>query len=164
MNEYRLTWKEYFTYIAYLSSLRSKDPGTKVGAVIVNEDNKLMSMGYNGAPRDFDDNKVPWAREPNLPYIEQKYPYMCHAEMNAVVNYGGSLKDFKNATVYVTLFPCDTCAKLLAQLHIKKIIYIEDKHHDDPIYVASRIILDECGIEYEEFKPDTNIGISITIK
>lgn len=148
-------------YIAQITALRSKDPNTQVGAVIVSEDNKVMSIGYNGAPRDFDDNKVPWNRDTSLPYIEQKYPYMCHAEMNAVLNYGGSIKDFRNSTVYVTLFPCDTCAKLLAQIGVKKIVYLHDYHHDEPIYEASRIILKECNIIYEEFKKETDININL---
>ena len=159
----RISWNEYFMYMAYLAALRSKDPHTQVGAVLVNNDNKIMSIGYNGAPRDFDDNKVPWNRDPSLPYIQQKYPYMCHAEMNAIVNYGGSIKDIKGATVYVTLFPCDDCAKLLAQTGVKKVIYLYDYHHDEPIYEASRIILDECGIEYEQFKKETNVQIDISI-
>ena len=159
----RISWNEYYMYIARISALRSKDPHTQVGAVFVSEDNKIMSIGYNGAPRDFDDNKVPWNRDSSLPYTQQKYPYMCHAEMNAVVNYGGSVKDFKNSTVYVTLFPCDDCAKLLAQLRVKRVVYLYDYHHDEPIYEASRIILTECGIEYIEFKQESNTVVDINV-
>ena len=162
--ESRITWNEYFMYIAELVALRSKDPHTQVGAVIVNEENKIMSVGYNGAPRDFDDNKVPWNRDPQLPYTQQKYPYICHAELNAVINYGGPLKDFKNSTVFVTLFPCDSCVKLLSQIGVKKVIYLYDYHHDEPIYEASRIILDECGIEYKQFKKESNIEVDINVK
>lgn len=159
----RITWDEYFMSIAKITALRSKDPNTKVGAVIVSKDNKVMSIGYNGAPRAFNDEKVPWSRDTSLPYTQQKYAYMCHAEMNAVVNYGGSILDFKGATIYVTLFPCDGCSKLLAQLGISKVVYLEDYHHDEPIYEASRIILDECGIPYEEFKETSGIHIDINV-
>ena len=159
----RISWNEYFMYIAQLAALRSKDPHTQVGAVLVNNENKILSIGYNGAPRDFDDNKVPWNRDPELPYIDRKYPYMCHAEMNAIVNYGGSIKDLRGATIYVTLFPCDDCAKLLAQTGVKKVIYLYDYHHDEPIYEASRIILNECGIEYTEFKKETNVNVDINV-
>lgn len=159
----RISWNEYFMYIAQLAALRSKDPHTQVGAVLVNNENKILSIGYNGAPRDFDDNKVPWNRDPELPYIDRKYPYMCHAEMNAIVNYGGSIKDLRGATIYVTLFPCDDCAKLLAQTGVKKVIYLYDYHHDEPIYEASRIILKECGIEYTEFKKETNVNVDINV-
>lgn len=159
----RITWDEYFMYIAKITALRSKDPHTKVGAVIVSKDNKVMSIGYNGAPRNFDDNKVPWNRDNTLPYTEQKYAYMCHAEMNAVVNYGGSMKDFKDSTVYVTLFPCNDCAKLLSQIGVSRIVYLEDTHHGEPIYEASRIILAECKIPYEQFKETSGIHIDINV-
>ena len=163
MEKDRITWNEYFMTIAQVSALRSKDPNSKVGAVLVSEDNKRLSIGYNGAPRAFDDSKVPWNRDPELPYIDRKYPYMCHAEMNSVVNYGGAMKDFRGATAYVTLFPCDDCSKLLAQVGVKKVIYLHDYHHDEPIYEASRIILKECGIEYEQFKQESNVEINVSI-
>ena len=159
----RISWNEYFMYIAQLAALRSKDPHTQVGAELVNSDTKILSIGFNGAPRDFEDSKVPWSRDTSLPYIEQKYPYMCHAEMNAIVNYGGSIKDLKGATIYVTLFPCDDCAKLLAQTGVKKVVYLYDYHHDEPIYEASRIILKECGIIYEEFKKESKVNIDINV-
>ena len=159
----RISWNEYFMYIAILGSLRSKDPNTQVGAVLVSEDNKILSIGYNGPPRDFDDSQVPWSRDQKLPYIEQKYPYICHSELNAVLNYGGSLKDLRGSKIYVTLFPCDSCAKILAQAGIKEVIYLNDFHHDDPIYEASRLILDGCGIKYTKFERDTNVVVNIDI-
>lgn len=160
----RLSWNEYYMNIAIISALRSKDPNTQVGAVLVSKDNKIMSIGYNGAPRAFDDTKVPWSRDTKLPYIKQKYPYMCHAELNAVVNYGGSILDFKDATIYVTLFPCDSCAKLLAQIGVKKVVYLYDYHHDEPIYGASRIILKECNIKYEQYKRESNVEVKIDVE
>ena len=160
----RISWNEYFMNIAILASLRSKDPNTKVGAVFVSEDNKILSTGYNGAPRNYDDNKVNWNnREPQIPFTLQKYPYICHAELNAVVNYGGAIKDFKNSTLYVTMFPCNECAKLLAQLNIKRVYYLQDKYHEAPIYEVSRKILDECGIAYIEFKQESNVSVNIEV-
>lgn len=143
-----ISWDDYFMSIAYLASLRSKDINTKVGACIVSQNNKILSTGYNGAPRKFNDNNVPPGNSGE--WLNTKYPYVCHSELNALLNYGGSLLDLNNSKVYVTLFPCNECAKALAQAGIIEIIYMEDKHHDDDIYVASRKILDECGIIYRQ--------------
>ena len=154
--ENRITWDEYFMSIAALSALRSRDPNTKVGACIVSEDNKILSIGYNGAPRKYDDDKINWNRDTTKPLTEQKYPYMCHSELNAVLNYSGSIRDLKDARVYVTLFPCNECAKLLIQAGIKEVIYCEDKHHDDEIYVIARELFDEC-----ERQTSVNIEINI---
>jgi len=134
--------------IAKIVADSSKDINTKVGAVIVSKDGRILSCGYNGAPRKFNDNLVPLAREGN--WKDTKYPYICHAELNAILNYRGSLTDFDKAIIYCTLFPCNECAKALSQVGIKKIYYLEDKHHDDDIYCVSRFILDECGVEYEK--------------
>lgn len=134
--------------IAKITAEASKDLNSKVGAVVVSSDGRILSCGYNGAPRKFNDDLVPTNREGK--WLHTKYPYVCHAELNAILNYRGSLADFTNATIYCTLFPCNECSKALSQVGIKKIYYLEDKHHDDDIYVASRIILNECGIEYEQ--------------
>lgn len=132
--------------IAESISKASKDENTKVGAVIVSHDGRILSCGYNGAPRKYDDNLVPKARTGE--WLKTKYPYVCHAELNAILNYRGSLADFKDASIYCTLFPCNECAKALAQVGINKVFYGSDKHHDDDIYIASRDILEKCGIEH----------------
>lgn len=141
-----ITWDEYFMSIALLSSLRSKDPNTKVGACIVSEDHKVLSLGYNGMPIGVDDHKIPWERvgEP----IDTKYFYVCHAELNAILN---SNHNLKNSTVYVTLFPCNECTKAIIQSGIKKIVYLSDKYHDTDIEVAARRMLDMAGIEYVQY-------------
>lgn len=136
--------------IAQTVSKASKDTNTKVGAVIVSNDGRVLSCGYNGAPRKFNDRLVPTAREGN--FIDTKYAYTCHAELNAILNYRGSLADFDGATIYCTLFPCNECAKALSQININKVIYLDDKHHTDDIYYVSRYILDECGVKYEQYK------------
>ena len=121
-----ISWEEYFMAIAKLSAMRSKDPSTQVGACIVSNDNRILSIGYNGAPNGFNDDEFPWAREgANL---DTKYPYVCHAELNAILNYRGSKKDLENAKIYVDLFPCNECAKIIIQSGIKEVIYLSDKY------------------------------------
>ena len=148
-NDY-IGWDEYFMAIAKLSAMRSKDPNTQVGACIVSNDNRILSIGYNGAPNGFDDEKFPWGRDGvNL---ETKYPYVCHAELNAILNYRGSKKDLESAKIYVYLFPCNECAKIIIQSGIKEVIYLCDKYADSENNIASRRLLDECGVTYKKLK------------
>ena len=143
-----ISWDEYFMGVAKLASLRSKDPNSQVGACIVSEDNKILSMGYNGFPRGCSDDDFPWAREGDT--LETKYAYVTHSELNAILNYrGGSLADCK---IYVTLFPCNECAKAIIQSGIKKIIYLSDKYADTDGTRASKKMLDSAGVEYERYK------------
>lgn len=143
-----LSWDEYFMGIASLSSLRSKDPSTQVGACIVDNNNKVVSIGYNGMPRGVDDNKIPWGHGEGL---DSKYLYVCHAEFNAILNTrnGSALSGCK---IYVTLFPCNECAKAIVQVGIKEVIYLDDKYHDSIETTASRKILDMAGVSYKPYK------------
>lgn len=143
-----LSWDEYFMGIAFLSSLRSKDPSTQVGACIVDNNNKVVSIGYNGMPRGVDDNKIPWGHGEGL---DSKYLYVCHAEFNAILNTrnGSALSGCK---IYVTLFPCNECAKAIVQVGIKEVIYLDDKYHDSTETTASRKILDMAGVSYKPYK------------
>ena len=152
-----LSWDEYFMAIAKLSSMRSKDPSTQVGACIVGHDNRILSIGYNGAPNGFDDKKFPWEREGDL--LNTKYAYVCHGEMNAILNYRGSRKDLENAKIYVDLFPCNECAKLIIQSGIKEVIYLCDKYKETDEVKASKKMMDECGVTYHQLKIDKNIDI-----
>ena len=154
-----LTWDEYFMAIARLSSMRSKDPSTQVGACIVGYDNRILSIGYNGAPNGFDDKKFPWDRDGDM--LNTKYAYVCHGEMNAILNYRGSRKDLENAKIYVDLFPCNECAKLIIQSGIKEIYYICDKYKDTDGVKASKKMLDECGVKYHQLKIDKEIIIKL---
>lgn len=147
-----VSWDDYFMGIAVMASLRSKDENTKVGACIVGKGNRILSTGFNGAPRKLDDDLIPKTNRKDIPWIDTKYPYVCHSELNAILNYRGSMNDFEGAKVYVTLFPCNECSKAMSQIGISEVIYLEDKHHDEDIYVASRFILDNCGIKYREYK------------
>lgn len=157
-----LTWDEYFIAIAKLTAMRSKDPSTQVGACIVSEDNRILSVGYNGAPNGFDDDNFPWDRQGEN--LETKYPYVCHAEMNAVLNYRGTRKDFENARIYVDLFPCNECAKIIIQSRIKQVIYLSNKYKDSENNIASRRLFDSCGVEYHQLDLEKQITIEITPK
>lgn len=142
-----LSWEEYFMGIAILSAQRSKDPSTQVGACIVDSNNKVVSIGYNGMPRGVDDETIPWGHGEG---IESKYLYVCHAEFNAILNTrdGSALNGCR---IYVTLFPCNECAKAIVQTGIKEIIYLDDKYHDHVEEVASRKILDMAGVTYRKY-------------
>ena len=136
--------------IALLSSMRSKDNNTKVGACIVSDEHKVLSLGYNGMPIGVDDKEIPWAgSKDNLPFLETTYPYVCHAELNAILN---SNHNLKGSTVYVTLFPCNECTKAIIQSGIKKIVYLSDKYQNTDAEVAARRMLDMAGVEYVPYK------------
>ncbi len=145
-----INWTQYFMGVAKLSAFRSKDPNTQVGACIVNEANKIVGVGYNGLPWGCEDNEFPWeVREGDL--YETKYPYVVHAELNAILNYrGGSLE---GAKLYVSLFPCNECAKAIIQAGIKTIVYACDKYADTPSVIASKRMLDRAGVRYYQYTP-----------
>ena len=150
-----ISWDEYFSNLAVLTSLRSKDT-TKVGAVLVSQENKVLSLGYNGYVKGVDESIFPKNREAeNL--SDTKYPYVIHAEANCILNLS-TLNNIKGSILYCTLFPCCDCAKLLANAGVSKIIYISDKYHDEQQYIASRRILDASNIEYLQY--DGNIYVN----
>ena len=138
-----ISWDEYFMGISLLSANRSKDPSTQVGACIVNNKNKIMSVGYNGFPIGCIDDIFPWERTGDE--IDTKYPYVCHAELNAILNATSSLDGCK---IYVALFPCNECAKAIIQSGISEIVYISDKYADTPSVIASKKMLDASGVKY----------------
>ncbi|TMW66338.1 hypothetical protein Poli38472_004103 [Pythium oligandrum] len=150
-----ISWDDYFMSVAFLSAMRSKDPSTQVGACIVNPDKKIVGIGYNGFPNGCSDDILPWARESktNDP-LETKYPYVCHAEMNAILNKNTS--ELKGCTIYIALFPCNECAKLIVQSGIRHIVYLSDKYHDDWKFIASRRLLDLAGVEYRQHRMEKN--------
>ncbi|MBQ1186804.1 MAG: dCMP deaminase family protein [Clostridia bacterium] len=138
-----LSWDEYFMGIAELSARRSKDPSTQVGACIVDDNNKIMSVGYNGMPKACSDDEFPWDREGGQ--LETKYFFVCHAELNAILNYrGGSLE---GSRIYATLFPCNECAKAIIQAGIKEIIYACDKYADSASVMASKMMFKAAGVK-----------------
>ena len=151
-----ISWDEYFMGVALLSAKRSKDPNTKVGACIVNTSKRIVGIGYNGLPFGCDDNEYPWTNDKSGPYLDTKYPYVVHAEPNAILN---STSNLENASIYVTLFPCNECAKLIIQSGIKHIYYMDDKYKDEESSIASRRMLDSAGVKYERIK---KIEVSLT--
>ena len=152
-----ISWDEYFMGVALLASQRSKDPSTQVGACIVNDDNRIMSVGYNGFPRGCSDDEFPWEREGETTHT--KYPYVCHAELNAILNAGGN--SLKGCRIYVALFPCNECAKAIIQAGIKTIVYDCDKYADTPAVIASKRMLDAAGVRYYKYN---RTGRKITIE
>lgn len=137
-----ISWDEYFMGVAHLSGMRSKDPGTQVGACIVSSNNKILSMGYNGFPCGCSDDDFPWAREGEM--LDTKYAFVTHSELNAILNYrGGSLEGTK---LYVTLFPCNECAKAIIQAGIKTVVYASDKYNGSPANIASKRMLEAAGV------------------
>lgn len=144
-----ISWDEYFMGVAMLAAMRSKDPNTQVGTCIVSEDNNILSMGYNGLPKGCDDDDFPWDREAENE-LDTKYPYVTHSELNAILNYrGGSLV---GAKLYVSLFPCNECAKAIIQAGIKTVVYDSDKYADTPMTKASKRMFDAAGVRYYQYQ------------
>ncbi|WP_419056073.1 deoxycytidylate deaminase [Gemmiger sp.] len=142
-----ISWDEYFMGIAMLAAKRSKDPNTQVGACIVSQDNIIISTGYNGMPKGCSDDEYPWERDGD----QTKYPYVVHAELNAVLNANG--RDLRGSKLYVALFPCNECAKAIIQSGIKELIYLSDKYHDTHASIASRRMFNMTGVKYRAYQP-----------
>ena len=155
-----ISWDEYFMGIALLSAKRSKDPSTQVGACIVNQQNKIVGIGYNGFPIGCSDDDLPWERDSANPN-DTKYPYVVHAEANAILN---STKDLHGARIYVALFPCNECTKLIIQSGIKEIVYLSDKYRDSDSVKASKRMLDLAGVATTRLVLETKkIEIDFTV-
>ena len=143
-----ISWDEYFMGVSHLSGMRSKDPNTQVGACIVGKDNRILSMGYNGFPNGCSDEDFPWDREGEE--LETKYPFVAHSELNAILNYrGGSLEGSK---LYVSLFPCNECAKAIIQAGIRTVVYDQDKYNGTPMNTAAKRMFDAAGVTYYQYE------------
>ncbi|XP_046275021.1 deoxycytidylate deaminase isoform X1 [Marmota monax] len=171
-----LEWPEYFMAVAFLSAQRSKDPNSQVGACIVNTENKIVGIGYNGMPNGCSDDLLPWRRTADNK-LDTKYPYdfpvmpetvyfhtwlrppqkwhssskLCHAELNAIMNKNSA--DVKGCSMYVALFPCNECAKLIIQAGIKEVIFMSDKYHDSDETTAARLMFEMAGVTFRKFTP-----------
>ena len=143
-----ISWDEYFMGVALLAAKRSKDPNTQVGACIVDDKNVIISTGYNGLPIGCSDDEFPWNRDGEV----NKYPFVVHAELNAILNANG--RDMHGAKVYVALFPCNECAKAIIQAGIKEVIYLSDKYADTPATKASKLMLTTAGVKLTQFVPE----------
>lgn len=145
-----ISWDEFFMRVAVAASLRSKDPNTQVGACIASPDHRILSVGYNGTPRGLEDDEFPWGDDEDP--LRDKHSYVIHAEANAILNYRGSLMDMAGAIAYVTLFPCQECAKTLVQAGIGEIVYLDDKYCDTIGNQISKAVLDRCGVSYRKIE------------
>ncbi len=157
-----LSWDEFFMGIAKLASGRSKDPNTQVGACIVDDNNRILSIGYNGTPNGFDDSCFPWNRDGSK--LEVKYTYVCHAELNAILNYHGARHDLVGSTIYVDLFPCNECAKAIIQSGIKEVVYLSDKYKGTDENIASKLMFDNCGVSYRKMSIKYQNIIKLSLK
>lgn len=142
-----LSWDEYFMGVAMLAAGRSKDPSTQVGACIVSPENIIISTGYNGMPKGCSDDTFPWARTGE----ETKYPFVVHAELNAILNANG--RDLRGSRLYVALFPCNECAKAIIQSGVREVLYLSDKYADSPATIASKRMMDAAGVKYTQIRP-----------
>ena len=145
-----ISWDEYFMGIAMLAARRSKDPSTQVGACIVSDDNIIISTGYNGMPKGCSDDEFPWERSAEVEN-DTKYPYVVHAELNAILNANG--RDLRGSKLYVALFPCNECAKAIIQSGVKEVFYLSDKYATTPTTLASKRMLDAAGVKYIQLRP-----------
>ena len=150
-----ISWDEYFMGIALLSSYRSKDPSTQVGACIVDDNNKIMSVGYNGFPHGCNDDEFPWDRSGDE--FDTKYPYVCHAELNAILNNGG--RNLSGCKIYVALFPCNECAKAIIQAGVSEVVYLSDKYANTPSTLASKRMLAAAGIKLRQLTSKASLMI-----
>ncbi len=148
-----LSWDDYFMSVALLSAQRSKDPNTQVGACIVNGQKRIVGVGYNGFPTGCSDDTLPWCRDGDL--YDTKYPYVCHAELNAVLN--SSPGNLTGCIIYSALFPCNECAKVIIQVGIREVIYLSDKYADTDSVRASRRMFDQAGIVSRQLTPKTSV-------
>ena len=157
-NDY-ISWDQYFMGIAILSAERSKDPHTQVGACIVGDDNRILSVGYNGMPQGCEDDDMPWGRDGSP--LDSTYMFVCHAELNAILNYRGNAA-MQGAKLYVTLFPCNECAKAIIQCGIKELVYMSDKYATSESTIASKKMFEKTGVKYRQYKPgDREITLNI---
>ncbi|HLF47234.1 MAG TPA: dCMP deaminase family protein [Chitinophagaceae bacterium] len=141
-----ISWDEYFMGVALLSAKRSKDPSTQVGACIVNDKNKIVGAGYNGLPIGCDDDEFPWEKQGN--FLDTKYPYICHAELNAILNNIGM--DLRGCKIYTALFPCNECSKAIIQSGITEVIYLSDKYEGTDTAKASKLMLDKAAVKFRK--------------
>lgn len=155
-----LCWDDYFMSVALLSGKRSKDPNTQVGACIVNKNNVIESIGYNGLPKGCSDDEFPWEKEGEI--LNTKYPFVVHAELNAILNAKG--KDLSGCKIYVALFPCNECAKAIIQSGISEVVYLSDKYSNTDSVKASKMMFKCAGVELRQLVPSyKEINLSLNI-
>lgn len=142
-----INWDEYFMLQAIMASFKSKDPNTKVGCVFVDDNNHQLSMGYNGQIAGIDESKIPWGNNKTVPLDQQKYAYVVHSEANAILH---AKADLSHSRCYVTLFPCHECAKMIATVKVKEVVFLSDKYADTVENQIAKRIFDMSGVKYRE--------------
>ncbi len=142
--------------MAHLSAKRSKDPNTQVGACIVNAQKRVVGLGYNGFPKGCDDDEFPWERDGE--FLKTKYPYVVHAELNAILN---SIQDLNGCTIYVSLFPCNECAKAIIQSGIRCVVYESDKYNGTDENIASKMMFRDAGVELVQLTYETSVDVQV---
>lgn len=147
MRQDYISWDQYFMGVAKLSALRSKDPSTQVGACIINSDRRIVGIGYNGLPKGCEDSDFPWGSQGE--FTETKYPYVVHAEANAILN---ATQNLKGSSIYVTLFPCNECTKLIIQSGIREIVYESNKYENSKEHQAAIKMLKASGVSYRQIE------------
>lgn len=151
-----LSWDQYFMAMAHLAAFRSKDPNTQVGACIINKQKRVVGLGYNGFPKGCSDDEYSWSRDGE--FLETKYPYVVHAELNAILN---SIQPLAGCTLYVSLFPCNECAKAIIQSGISKVVYESDKYNGSQENLASKRMFDDAGVAYVQLPYQVQIQTTI---
>lgn len=151
-----LSWDEYFMAMAKIAAMRSKDPNTQVGACIINPDKRIVGMGYNGFPYGCSDERYPWERDGD--FLDTKYPYVVHAELNAILN---SIQNLKDCTLYVSLFPCNECAKAIIQSGIREVVYEQDKYKGEPDNLASKRMFTDAGVKLRKLPVTTDVLVEV---
>ena len=151
-----LSWDQYFMAMAHLSAKRSKDPNTQVGACIVNAQKRVVGLGYNGFPKGCEDDEFPWDRDGE--FLKTKYPYVVHAELNAILN---SIQDLNGCTIYVSLFPCNECAKAIIQSGIRCVVYESDKYNGTDENIASKMMFRDAGVELVQLTYETSVDVQV---
>ncbi|KAA8542117.1 hypothetical protein F0562_023269 [Nyssa sinensis] len=152
-----LSWDDYFMAIAFLSAERSKDPNRQVGACLVSQSGIILGIGYNGFPRGCSDDKLPWSKKSKTgDPLETKYPYVCHAEVNAILNTNHA--SAAGQRLYVTMFPCNECAKIIIQSGVSEVIYFVEKrlNNSDTAYIASHKLLSMARVKVRKHQPQMN--------
>ena len=160
MTHNRLNWQDYFMGLAKLTAQRSPDPNTQVGSVLVDTENHIIGVGYNGAPKSVEHNLMPWDNSNTDPLLN-KYLYIVHSELNCILNADHS--KIKNSILYCTLAPCAECAKSIVQVGIKEVVYLNDKHSDKPEFIAGKKLLDLARIKHYKYIPSVD-QITIILK
>ena len=155
-----LSWDDTFIMIAQVIAQRSKDPSTQTGAVVVDEDNIVLGLGYNGWAKGVKEGHFSWSKDYGLnkkDILNTKYPYVVHAEVNAILS---SNKSVKGAKLYCYLFPCSECTKVIIQSGVKEVIYEDDRQDQNSNnFAVSKKLFDLSGVKHRKYNSKKKLHI-----